>query len=92
MTRLERWRAALAARNQERNNLRARLQGKDPEMAVKPPAIRVVPQPEGTMMLRRGNSVVPVTRKQASLTTTKSWKARKQQFGKAGRASKRTFK
>lgn len=89
MTRQERWKAALAERNDKRIEQRHRLQGREP---ITTPAYRTVPQPHGDMMVRRGITPVALSHKQASRTTAKSWKTRKEQFGKAGRAAKITFR
>lgn len=89
MTRQERWKAALAERNDIRTEQRNRLQGREP---ITTPAYRTVPQPQGHMMVKRGITPVALSHKQASRTTAKSWKTRKEQFGRVGRASKLTFK
>lgn len=92
MNREERWKAALAERSEKRTEQRNRLIGREP---ITTPAYRTVPggpKISGDMMVRRGIKPVRLSHAQASKTTAKSWKTRKEQFGKVGRKSKLSFK
>lgn len=80
----QRWSQAVAQRNLERDELRnSKLRGT--------PLAKASVAPIGDHMVRRGTRVMAITRAQASETTRKSWQARKQKYGKKGRASSLTF-
>lgn len=55
------------------------------------PLAKATAIPTTDHMVRRGTRIVPLSHSQASETTRKSWQARKQKYGKVGRASKLTF-
>jgi hypothetical protein len=80
----QRWSQAVAQRNLERDEMRnTKLRGT--------PLAKATVTPVGDHMVRRGTRVMALSRKQASDTTRKSWQARKQKYGRKGRASSLTF-
>jgi len=80
----QRWQAALQKRNMEREELRNNA-------FRTTPLAKATAVPTTDMMVRRGTRMMPLSGSQASETTRKSWQARKQKYGKKGRASRLTF-
>lgn len=84
LTARERWNAALAQQRQEREEIRnKKLHGT--------PLAKTSSTPIGDHMVRRGTRVIALSRAQASETTRKSWRKRKEKYGKKGRVSGLTF-
>lgn len=86
----QRWKDALQTRNMEREQLRANSFRQGPLTAA---GVVPVPAPGagGQMTVQRGTRMHTISAEQASATTQKSWQARKEKYGKKGRASVLTF-
>jgi hypothetical protein len=80
----QRWQAALQKRNMQREEIRN-------SSFRNTPLSHATAIPATDMMVRRGTRLKALTGAQASATTRKSWQARKEKYGKKGRASKLTF-